>query len=242
VARVLVVDDEPQIRRAVELNLLARGYDVAGAGSGEEALRSVEERPPDLVVLDLGLPGIDGLEVIRRLRRAHRLPIVVLSVRQDEVDKVAALDLGADDYVNKPFGMGELLARVRAALRRTGRRDGVPVVRTEAFTLDLDAGRAVDAAGEVVRLTPIEWRLVEHLARRAGQLVTQAALLEAVWGPQYTDATGYLRVHLAHVRQKLEPEPSRPRYFVTEPGIGYRFLPDTRSISEPDAPCEGTDR
>ncbi len=220
--RVLVVDDEPQIRRALATNLRARGYDVDLAASGEEALVLAAERHPDVVILDLGLPGIDGIEVVRGLRGWTSVPIVVLSVREDEVDKVAALDAGADDYVTKPFGMNELLARLRAALRRAAPADEEATVVTEAFTIDLAAKR-VSRGGEEVHLTPTEWHLIEVLVRHQGKLVSQRQLLQEVWGPQYETETNYLRVYLAQVRRKLEPDPSRPRHFITEPGMGYRF-------------------
>ena len=220
--RVLVVDDEPQIRRALATNLRARGYDVDLAASGEEALVLAAERHPDVVILDLGLPGIDGIEVVRGLRGWTSVPIVVLSVREDEVDKVAALDAGADDYVTKPFGMNELLARLRAALRRAAPADEEATVVTEAFTIDLAAKR-VSRGGEEVHLTPTEWHLIEVLVRHQGKLVSQRQLLQEVWGPQYETETNYLRVYLAQVRRKLEPDPSRPQYFITEPGMGYRF-------------------
>ena len=223
--RVLVVDDEPQIRKALGVNLKARGYDVDTAASGEEALAAVAARHPDAVLLDLGLPGIDGVEVIEGLRGWTSVPVIVLSVRGEESDKVAALDAGADDYVTKPFGMDELLARLRVVLRRQHPDAEDPVVTTEHFVIDLAAKRAT-VDGEDVRLTPIEWGLVERLARNPGRLVTQRQLLQEVWGPQYEHETNYLRVHLANVRRKLEPEPSRPRYFLTEPGMGYRFEPD----------------
>jgi two-component system KDP operon response regulator KdpE len=225
VTRVLIVDDEPQIRRALSVNLRARGYDVDLAASGEEALQRATARVPDAVVLDLGLPGIDGVEVIRGLRGWTRVPIVVLSVRDQERDKVAALDAGADDYVTKPFGMGELLARLRAALRRAtpvGDDDSAAVVETPDFILDLAAKRARRGEDEV-RLTPTEWHLVEVLVRHPGKLVGQRQLLQEVWGPQYETETNYLRVFMAQVRRKLEPDPAHPRYFITEPGMGYRF-------------------
>jgi two-component system KDP operon response regulator KdpE len=231
VTRVLVVDDEPQIRRALATNLRARGYEVDLAATGEEALQLAAEHHPDVVVLDLGLPGIDGIEVVAGLRGWSTVPIVVLSVRDGEADKVAALDAGADDYVTKPFGMNELLARLRAATRRAAPAPEEPVVETEAFTVDLAVkrvlrpGPAGDLAMVEVHLTPTEWGLVEVLVRHPGKLVTQRQLLQEVWGPQYGTETNYLRVHMAAVRRKLEPDPSRPRWFVTEPGMGYRFEP-----------------
>ena len=223
--RVLVVDDEPQILRALAANLRARGYEVDLAGTGEAALTLAQRHRPDAVVLDLGLPGIDGLEVIRGLRGWTKVPIVVLSVRDREADKVAALDLGADDYVTKPFGMGELLARLRAALRRATPADESAVVETEHFTVDLAAKRVLGADGDDVKLTPTEWAIVELLVRNPGKLVSQRQLLQEVWGPQYETETNYLRVYLAQIRRKLEPDPARPRYFLTEPRMGYRFEP-----------------
>jgi two-component system, OmpR family, KDP operon response regulator KdpE len=220
--RVLVVDDEPQIRRALGINLKARGYDVELAESGEEALDVAARAHPDVVVLDLGLPGIDGVQVIEGLRGWTTVPIIVLSVRESEPAKVAALDAGADDYVTKPFGMDELLARLRAAVRRAVPAEEAAVVDTPDFTIDLAAKR-VTRDGEEIRLTPTEWHLVEVLVRNEGKLVAQRQLLQEVWGPQYHDETNYLRVFMAQVRRKLEPEPSNPRYFITEPGMGYRF-------------------
>jgi two-component system KDP operon response regulator KdpE len=222
-SRVLVVDDEQPILRAMAINLRARGYTVDLAATGEEALALASRHHPDVVVLDLGLPGIGGLDVIRGLRGWTSVPIVILSARDDRANKVAALDAGADDYVTKPFDMEELLARLRAALRRgsSGAAEE-PIVATDHFTVDLVAKRVTASGGEI-RLTPTEWHLVETLVRNAGRLVTARQLLDAVWGPAYTDETGYIRVHLAHVRRKLEPNPSQPRYFLTEPGMGYRF-------------------
>jgi two-component system KDP operon response regulator KdpE len=220
--RVLVVDDEPQIRRALSINLQARGYEVEVAPDGESALEVAARKHPDVVVLDLGLPGMDGVEVIRGIRGWSQIPIVVLSVRDAEGDKVAALDAGADDYVTKPFGMDELLARLRAALRRTTPAEEEALVETPDFTIDL-AAKKVRRDGEEIRLTPTEWHLVEVLVRNRGRLVAQRQLLQEVWGPQYHDETNYLRVFMAQVRRKLEPEPGRPRYFITEPGMGYRF-------------------
>jgi two-component system, OmpR family, KDP operon response regulator KdpE len=221
-SRVLVVDDEPQILRALGINLRARGYEVDLAPDGERALDVAARNHPDVVVLDLGLPGIDGVDVIRGLRGWSQVPIVVLSVRDAEGDKVAALDAGADDYVTKPFGMDELLARLRAALRRTAPAEEEALVEVTDFTIDLVA-KKVRRDGEEVRLTPTEWHLVEVLVRNRGRLVAQRQLLQEVWGPQYHDETNYLRVFMAQVRRKLEPEPAHPRYFITEPGMGYRF-------------------
>ena len=223
--RVLVVDDEPQILRALAINLRTRGYVVDLAPDGERALASAARHHPDVVVLDLGLPGIGGVDVIRALRGWTRVPIVVLSVRDAERDKVAALDAGADDYVTKPFGMDELLARLRAAIRRASPAPDEPVVKTEDFTVDLAAKRVTRADGSDVRLTPTEWQLLEILVRNRGRLVSQRQLLQEVWGPAYETESNYLRVYVAQLRRKLEPEPSRPRYLLTESGMGYRFDP-----------------
>jgi two-component system KDP operon response regulator KdpE len=220
---VLVVDDEAPILRTLATNLRARGYTVDAAPSGEEALDLAARHRPDAVILDLGLPGMSGIEVVAGLRGWTALPIIILSARGAEHDKVAALDAGADDYVTKPFGMDELLARLRAAIRRSAPPDEQPaVIETPDFVVDL-ATKRVRKNGAEVRLTPIEWGMVEVLVRNAGRLVSQRQLLQDVWGPQYGEETNYLRVHMAHIRRKLEPEPSRPRYFVTEPGMGYRF-------------------
>jgi two-component system KDP operon response regulator KdpE len=224
VSRVLVVDDEPQILRALSTNLRARGFEVDEARSGEEALELAARHRPDAVVLDLGLPGIDGIEVVHGLRGWTEVPILVLSAREDETSKVAALDAGADDYVTKPFGMEELLARLRAALRRATPAAEEPTVSTDDFVVDLAAKR-VTRGSETVRLTPTEWQVVEILVRNPGKLVSQRQLLQEVWGPQYRTETNYLRLYLAQIRRKLEPVPSRPRYFLTEPGMGYRFQP-----------------
>jgi two-component system, OmpR family, KDP operon response regulator KdpE len=223
VTRILVVDDEPQIRKALSVNLTARGYDVDTADTGEEALARAAAHLPDLVLLDIGLPGIDGIAVVEGLRGWTSVPIIMLSVRDAEEDKVRALDAGADDYVTKPFGMNEVLARLRAALRRHHPEPEQPVVTTDAFALDLAQRVARLQDGTAVHLTPTEWEIVDALVRHPGRLVTQRHLLQQVWGPQYERETNYLRVHLAAIRKKLEPEPGRPRFFVTEPGIGYRF-------------------
>jgi two-component system, OmpR family, KDP operon response regulator KdpE len=226
---VLVVDDEPQLARALRINLRARGYQVDLAATGRGALELAAAHRPDVVVLDLGLPDLDGVDVIRGLRGWTRVPILVLSARVDSADKVHALDAGADDYVTKPFGMDELLARLRAAVRRASPVDEPqPVVRTEHFTVDLAAKRVTkperDGAPEQeVRLTPTEWHVLEVLVRNAGRLVAQRQLLQEVWGPAYGTETHYLRVYLAQLRRKLEPDPARPRYLLTEPGMGYRF-------------------
>ena len=192
------------------------------AATGEEALRLVAERHPDVVILDIGLPGIDGIEVVHGLRGWSDVPIIMLSVRRDEGDKVEALDAGADDYLTKPFGMSELLARMRAALRRSGQTEAEPVVDAGSLHIDLAAKRVL-RDGADVHLTPTEWGLVEQLVRNPGKLVTQRQLLQAVWGPEYGTETHYLRVYMAALRRKLEDDPGRPRHFLTEPGMGYRF-------------------
>ncbi|WP_405017464.1 response regulator [Kitasatospora sp. NBC_00070] len=224
--RVLVVDDEPQIVRALVINLKARKYEVDAAHDGASALELAAARHPDVVLLDLGLPDLDGVEVIRGLRGWTRVPIIVLSARHSSDEKVEALDAGADDYVTKPFGMDELLARMRAAIRRAEPVVGEDesTVVTEGFTVDL-AAKKVNRDGTDVRLTPTEWHLLEVLVRNAGRLVSQTQLLQEVWGPAYRTETNYLRVYLAQLRRKLETDPSRPRHFITEPGMGYRFEP-----------------
>ncbi len=223
--RILVVDDEEAIVRAMLTNLKARGYEVDLAATGEQALDLATRRQPDAVILDLGLPGIDGVEVIQGLRGWSHVPILVLSARSGQSDKVAALDAGADDYVAKPFGMGELLARLRAVLRRAAPAEEQPVVETADFTVDLAAKQIYGADAVAIHLTPTEWHLLEVLVRNPGKLVTQRQLLEEIWGPAYGEQTNYLRVHLAHLRGKIEPDRSRPRYLITEPGMGYRFNP-----------------
>jgi two-component system KDP operon response regulator KdpE len=226
-ARILVVDDEAQIVRALTVNLQALGYTVDSAGSGEDALRVAAANRPNAVILDLGLPGVDGVEVIRGLRGWSQVPIIVLSVRAEEREKIAALEAGADDYVTKPFGMGELVARLRAALRRSYVSDkSAPVIETAAFVIDLAAKRVTKLDGSEIRLTPTEWGIVEILATNSGKLVTQVQLLKEVWGPNYGEETNYLRVFMAQIRRKLEPDPGRPRYFITEPGMGYRLQID----------------
>jgi two-component system KDP operon response regulator KdpE len=213
------------MRRTLAANLRARGFEVDLADSGERALQSAKDKLPDVIILDLGLPGISGMEVIRTLRHWTTIPIIVLSARDAEFDKIGALNAGADDYVSKPFGMGELLARVRAAVRRGTPSTESPLVTTPDFTLDLEARRATVGTTDT-KLTPTEWHIVEVLVRNAGRLVTGKTLLQAVWGPEYGNETNYLRVHMAHIRRKLEPEPSHPRYFHTEAGMGYRFSPE----------------
>jgi two-component system KDP operon response regulator KdpE len=222
--RLLLVDDEAPFVRALGLALRAVGYDVTTAATGREAIEQAAHCQPDVVVLDLGLPDMEGIDVLRALRGWSSAPVIVLSARQDDHAKVAALDAGADDYVTKPFSMAELLARLRATLRRIGPGDQLPMADTPDFRIDLVAKRVVGGDGTDIRLTPTEWGVVEVLVRNQGRLVSQRQLLQEVWGPQYEKETDYLRVYLASIRRKLEPQPSRPRYFLTEPGMGYRFV------------------
>ena len=223
VTRVLVIDDEPSILRALRINLTARNYEVSTASDGASGLAAVSRERPDVLILDLGLPDMDGTDVIHGVRGWSSTPIIVLSVWDQEQQKVAALDAGADDYVTKPFGMDELLARLRAAVRRSAPAPDEPVVTTPDFTVDLAAKRVTrDGEGDI-RLTPTEWQLLEILVRNRGRLVTQRQLLQEVWGPAYESESNYLRVYVAQLRRKLEPEPSRPRYLLTDPGMGYRF-------------------
>jgi two-component system KDP operon response regulator KdpE len=221
--RILVVDDEPQILRALRINLQARQYDVSTAADGAEALHAAATHRPDLVVLDLGLPDVDGVEVIRKLRTWTPVPILILSGRMDSRHKVDALDAGADDYVTKPFSIDELLARIRAVTRRHTSPDAPPPTRIGRYTVDL-ANHRIEAPGTApVRLTPTEWQILEILIRNPGKLVSQRQLLQAVWGPTYQTETQYLRQYLVQLRRKLEDDPSRPRHLLTEPGMGYRF-------------------
>jgi two-component system, OmpR family, KDP operon response regulator KdpE len=253
VTRVLVVDDEPQILRALRINLRVRNYEVDTAATGTQALEMAARHPPDLVILDLGLPDLDGVEVIEGLRGWTTAPIIVLSGRADSMDKVEALDAGADDYVTKPFGMEELLARMRAAARRTGSVADQPRVMLADLVVDLAAKRVIrdpgpgggplanqggvsrtseansPAACGDIRLTPTEWHLLEVLLRNPGKLLSQRQLLAEVWGPGYADAAGNLRLYMAQLRRKLEPDPARPRWLLTEPGMGYRYQPSPDS-------------
>jgi two-component system KDP operon response regulator KdpE len=224
--RILVVDDDRQLLRALRIGLSARGYEVTLSHDGATGLAAAQRTAPDLVIVDLGLPDMDGVSVVHALRGWLASPIIVLSARLTEQSKINALDAGADDYVTKPFAMGELLARIRAALRRSLPGDQAPVVTTEGFTIDLAAKRATTAAGEV-RLTPTEWHLLEVLVRNPDRLVTHQQLLREVWGPRFEAETNYLRVHMANLRRKLESDPSQPRYLRTDPGLGYRFTPDS---------------
>ncbi len=230
--RVLVVDDESGLRQALGINLRARHYDVSLAASGTEALATAARELPDVVVLDLGLPDMDGNEVIAGLRGWTEAPIIVLSARTGQSDKVEALDAGADDYVTKPFGMDELLARLRAALRRSSPGEDVPLVEADSFTIDL-AAKTATRLGRPVRLTPTEWHLLEVLIRNEGKLVSHRQLLQEVWGPAYQTETNYLRVYVAKLRGKLEPDPATPRHLLTEPGMGYRFMRYARSADSP---------
>jgi two-component system KDP operon response regulator KdpE len=223
--RVLVVEDDPQLVRALVINLQARHYGVDAAPDGATALRLATERQPDVVLLDLGLPDMDGVGVIKALRGWTRMPILVLSARQSSDEKVSALDAGADDYITKPFSMDELLARLRAAVRRSEDTPLTPeasLVETDGFTIDLLAKKAV-RDGQDVRLTPTEWHLLEILVTRPGRLITQKQLLQEVWGISQRNKSNYLRVYMAQLRRKLEKDPSHPRHLITEPGMGYRF-------------------
>lgn len=221
--KVLVVDDEPQILRALRINFSVRGYEVVTAATGAAALRAAAEQKPDVVILDLGLPDMSGIEVLVGLRGWLTAPVIVLSARTDSSDKVEALDSGADDYVTKPFGMDELLARLRAAVRRSTAADAdEPVIQTDSFTVDLAAKRVIKNGAEV-HLTPTEWGMLEMLVRNRGKLVGREELLKEVWGPAYAKETHYLRVYLAQLRRKLEDDPSHPKYLLTEAGMGYRF-------------------
>jgi two-component system KDP operon response regulator KdpE len=261
---VLVVDDEPQILRALRINLRVRDYDVHVAATGAEALEVAGRYPPDLVILDLGLPDLDGVEVIQGLRGWTKAPIIVLSGRADSVDKVEALDAGADDYITKPFGVEELLARMRAAVRRTGTVEDLPKIQLGHLVVDLAAKRVTRqapvpagagdqaAAGQAaggsaagpaqaddIRLTPTEWHLLEVLLRNPGKLLSRNQLLTEVWGPGYADATGNLRLYMAQLRRKLEPDPARPRWLITEPGMGYRYQPSPDPDPDPAAGLPG---
>ncbi|HET7075221.1 MAG TPA: response regulator [Mycobacterium sp.] len=220
---VLVIDDETALLRALRINLTARDYTVTTAADGATGLAAMAHHRPDVVIVDLGLPDMDGTDVIRGIRGWSTTPIIVLSARGEEIQKVDALDAGADDYITKPFGMNELLARVRAATRRGTPAVEEPLVATGQFSIDLAAKRVTTTAGEDIRLTPTEWQLLEVLARHRGRLVTGRQLLHDVWGPHYATETHYLRVYIAQLRRKLEPDPAHPHYLITEPGVGYRL-------------------
>ena len=231
--RVLVVEDEAGLRQALAINLRARRYDVSVAENGADALAIAARDLPDVVVLDLGLPDMDGTEVIGGLRGWSAVPIIVLSARTGQSDKVEALDAGADDYVTKPFGMDELLARLRAALRRSNPGEDAPLIEADNFTIDLATKTARNKRNELVRLTPTEWHLLEVLVRNEDKLVAHRQLLQEVWGPSYQTETNYLRVYIAQLRRKLEPDAAKPRHLLTEPGIGYRFVRHT-GAAKPD--------
>lgn len=232
-SRLLVVDDEPQLLRALRITLAARGHQVRTAPDGRHALAEAVANPPDVIILDLGLPDIDGIDVIHGVRAWSKAPIIVLSGRAGSSDKVGALDAGADDYVTKPFGIEELLARLRAVSRRSV-GDSIEVVTFGDHTIDVVARQVTSSAATArgatttevgIRLTPIEWHILEILLRHPGKLVSQRQLLTEVWGPAYTSEFHYLRQYLARLRRKLEPDPARPRHLMTEPGMGYRFQP-----------------
>ena len=226
-ARLLVVDDELQIRRLLSRGLIGAGYDAVAIASGEEALVAFAERPADLVILDLAMPGIGGLETCRLLRERSAVPIIILSVQEREEDKIAALDFGADDYLTKPFGMGELLARIRATLRRVSAPGAMDtVVRSGSLSVDIDR-RTVTLDGEPLHLTPTEYAILKYLATHADRVVTHSALLREVWGDRYGAEPHYLHVYVNHLRRKLERDPARPQFILTEPGVGYRFRSDT---------------
>ena len=222
-ARILVIVDEKQIRRMLKAALDGFGYHIAEAASGHEGLSQAAMFHPDLIILDLGLPDLDGTEVIQRLREWTQTPIIILSVREQESDKIKALDAGADDYVTKPFSMGELLARIRVAMRHVAKTDGEPILSFSELVVDL-AHRNVTVKGEEVRLTPIEYEILKFLAVQAGRVVTHKQLLRAIWGPNYQEQTQYVRVYIGQIRRKIEIDPSQPKYIITEPGIGYRLV------------------
>jgi len=227
-AKILVVDDAPQVRRVLRATLSAEGYTIFEAANGEEALEAFRATPADIVLLDVNMPVMDGLEACREIRRTSDVPIIVLTVRSAERDKVRALDAGADDYVVKPFGTQELLARIRAALRRTSPQDKVPAYESKDLSIDFEA-RRVTAGGRDVHLTPKEFDLLRHLVANQGRPLTHRRLLQAVWGPEYGDELEYLRGTINQLRKKIEPDPSKPRFILTEPWVGYRFEPDERS-------------
>jgi len=222
-ARILVIDDENEIRRMLQVGLSAHGYTLGEAASGKEGLNQVLIFHPDLVILDLGLPDIDGLDVLRRLREWSQVPVIVLTVRDREGDKVSALDEGADDYVTKPFSMGELLARIRVAMKHAARSDDEPILVFRDLTLDF-ARRIVLLKQQEIKLTPTEYEILKYLALHAGRVVTHGQLLRAVWGPNYQEHTQYLRVYIGQLRRKIEADQARPRFITTEPGVGYRFI------------------
>lgn len=233
-ANILVVDDEPQIRRVLRSTLSTQGYVITDAKTGEEALESLRKERPDLVLLDMNMPGMGGIETCREIRRASDAPIIMLTVRNAERDKVAALDAGADDYVVKPFGIEELLARIRAALRRYAPGDALPSFESKDLTIDFEA-RRVTVRDRDVHLTPKEYDVLKHLVANQGKPLTHRRLLQAVWGPDYGEETESLRVVINQLRKKLEADPARPKYIVTEPWVGYRFQPPRASMAKPSA-------
>lgn len=230
-AKILVIDDEPQLRRVMRVALTDLGYSIMEAKTGEEALRNLHDYDPDLILLDINMPGMGGMETCRALRRVSNVPIVILSVRDSEHDKVAALDAGADDYVTKPFGIQELLARIRAALRRSAAQEQEPqVIRTEDFEIDLRLRTAI-VRGQSVRLTPKEFEVLKFMAQSANEPITHRRLLQAVWGPDYGDEVEYLRVLMNSLRKKIEPNPSSPKYLLTVPWVGYRFALSAEAVA-----------
>jgi two-component system, OmpR family, KDP operon response regulator KdpE len=234
VTGVLVVDDDQHLLKALRITLQAHGYAVETAADGEAALIAASRNPPGIVVLDLGLPDMDGAAVLRELRRWSTAPVLVLSARHGSSDKVDALDAGADDYITKPFGLEELLARLRALLRRAPEATEPSTVDTPEFSVDLGR-RMVTRNGEPVRLTPTEWSILELLVRNPGKLITQQQILASVWGPAYEKEANYLRVYMAQLRRKLEPDPARPQHLLTEPGMGYRFQPEVKDQADEHA-------
>lgn len=227
--KILIADDDPQILRALRITLRARGYEIITALNGTEAVNAAIEHRPDIFMLDLGMPELDGIQVIQGLRGWTHAPILVVSGRTGDADKVEALDAGADDYVTKPFSIDELLARIRALTRRLPNQESAPVIRIADTSIDLAAKsvtKETPTGTELVRLTPTEWQVLEVLVRNAGKLVTRQSLLTDIWGSEHITDTGYLRLYIAQLRKKIEPDPSRPRYLLTESGMGYRFMPD----------------
>ena len=221
--RILIIDDETQIRRFLRVALTSHGYVVKGVGTGKEGLDEIAMFAPDLVILDLGLPDLDGLEVVRQLREWSKVPVIILSVKEQETDKISALDFGADDYVTKPFAMGELLARIRAAMRHIAGDKEQPVMQFEDLSIDL-VHRRITVEDQEIKLTQTEYEIVKNLAINAGKVLTHRSLLRTVWGPSYEKEVQYLRVYIGQIRRKLEHDPSRPRHIMTEPGVGYRLL------------------
>ncbi|HEX3044080.1 MAG TPA: response regulator [Bacillota bacterium] len=220
--RILIIDDEPQIRRMLKVALTAHDFEISEAGTGQEGLNQAAIFHPDLVILDLGLPDMDGIEVIQKLREWSQVPVLILSVREVETEKIKALDSGADDFITKPFYTGELLARIRVALRHVAKTDQEPVITFGDLIIDM-AHRMVTVAGQEVKLTPTEYDILKNLALHAGKVLTHRQLLKTIWGTEYQDQTQYLRVYIGQLRHKIEPDPTQPRYLITEPGVGYRL-------------------